>query len=209
MNKWIFPIHFLDFETVDTIFPKYPKTRPNAKIPYQFSVYSLTTIESEPVLEKAYIADSLDTDPRYKLAQILVETLKTQGSIISYNASFEKSRIEEMATLFPDLRDELLKIKDRLIDLLEIVRDNVYLKDFNGSWSIKSVTPALFGKDQSYKEMKIQNGLAAQEVYFKALTENNLEDVRQNLEDYCNKDVLEMIHISKYLHEKANDLVLV
>ena len=206
ISNWSYPLYFLDFETVDTVYPKYPKTKPNTKITYQFSLFKLDLVESDPTLIKAYLAESLDTDPRHELGRALVEGLKGSGSIVSYNASFERGRVEELAQLIPELKQDLLDIKSRIVDLLPVMRDHVFNRDFNWSWSIKSVIPALFGEAASYKNLSVSNGLDAQALYLKSLKDNNLSENKDFLIEYCNKDVEEMIRLYKFLIDKLYEI---
>lgn len=50
---------------------------------------------------------------------------------------------EHLAAAVPSRRAALGKVAGRLVDLLPIVRDHVYHPDFLGSFSQKSVLPAL------------------------------------------------------------------
>ena len=78
-------------------------------------------------------------DPRRACAETLVSSLGDEGPVFVYFQSFEKSRIAELAKLFPDLADDLLAINRRIVDLLPIARANYYHPEMKGSWSIKSV----------------------------------------------------------------------
>lgn len=199
LELWNKPLWFLDFETFDSIFPPYKKTRPNTHIPYQFSLAKIKN--GQPLIVESYIADALLIDPRIDLAKKLVSSVGKTGSIITYNMSFEKTRIQEMADLIPSLRKDLLSIKERIVDLLPLMRSSVYHPDFNFSWSIKSVVPALFGNQSSYSNNRVKNGLESQEIYLDSIRSNTLDLNRQYLIDYCNKDVLEMARL--YLFLKA------
>jgi hypothetical protein len=202
LSSWTFPLYFLDFETVDSVYPKYPNTKPNSKITYQFSLFRLDEMNQDAVHVKSYLAQTLDSDPRFDLAKALVGGLKGTGSIVSYNASFERGCIDNLANLIPELRNDLLAIKDRIVDLLPVMKENVFRRDFNWSWSIKSVTPALFGDLASYKHLSVTNGLDAQVLYLKSLKDNTLAQSQGLLIQYCDKDVEEMIRLYKYLIEK-------
>lgn len=85
------------------------------------------------------------------------------------------------------------------------MRDYVYSSDFNLSWSIKSVIPAIFGDNASYANMNVKNGLEAQETYLKAIAEGTFGKVKNDLIDYCNKDVMEMVNLYLYLEKKILD----
>jgi len=61
---------------------------------------------------------------------------------------FECGRIKELADLYPDLADHLLNIREHIVDLIDPFRaGDYYVPAMGGSFSIKSVLPALFPKD--------------------------------------------------------------
>ena len=46
-----------------------------------------------------------------------------KGSIITYG-SFEATRLKELAEIFPDLAPALERVRNRIIDLLPLIRDS-------------------------------------------------------------------------------------
>ncbi|MBZ5590542.1 MAG: DUF2779 domain-containing protein, partial [Acidobacteriia bacterium] len=82
-------------------------------------------------------------DPRPELARALVAACLGARTVVAYNAQFERRCIEMLADAVPELADDLLDIAERLADPLPIVREHVYHPDFHGSFSLKSVLPAL------------------------------------------------------------------
>ena len=61
---------------------------------------------------------------------------------------FECGRIKELADLYPDLLDHLLNIREHIVDLIDPFRaGDYYVPAMGGSFSIKSVLPALFPND--------------------------------------------------------------
>ena len=62
--------------------------------------------------------------------------------------SFEKGRLNELANLYPELAEHLLNIRDNMKDLMiPFQKKDYYVKDMQGSYSIKYVLPALFPND--------------------------------------------------------------
>ena len=51
------------------------------------------------------------------LAEQLVKDIPTDACVLAYNKGFECGRIKELATLFPDLADSLMKIRANIKDL--------------------------------------------------------------------------------------------
>ncbi len=72
-----------------------------------------------------------------------------------------------------------------------------------GSFSIKSVLPALFPEDEelNYKKLKIQNGSAAMEAFPRLcdLPPDERIIVRNSLLEYCKLDTLAMVKILEKL----------
>ena len=200
LAKWELPLYLLDFETFSFAYPIYPNTKPYTDIPYQFSCFS---IKDSTGLKKemSYLAMSIEKDPRRDLALALIESIGENGVILAYNASFEKRIILSLADMFPDLRSKLLAIEARTEDLLKVVRDNVYFPEFNGSFSIKSVAPAMIGKDSSYETLRVKNGLEAQALFLTSAANGTVESVKDDLIRYCDKDVIEMANVLEKLRE--------
>ncbi len=60
----------------------------------------------------------------------------------------------------PEFADDLLAIEARLVDLLRVMRANVYHPDFGGSFSLKTVAPALV-PGFTYADLDVGDGGAA------------------------------------------------
>lgn len=62
--------------------------------------------------------------------------------------TFEKTRLKELASIYPDLSDHLLDIRDHIVDLMEpFDKKWYYTRAMKGSYSIKYVLPALYPDD--------------------------------------------------------------
>ena len=205
ISKVKYPINFLDFETFQDAIPRFDHQRPYAQVAFQ---YSLHILHEDGRLEHfEFLGDGIN-DPRQALAKDMLKKITKQGSIMAYNMSFEISRIKELAGLLPDIKDELLALNERFIDLLVPFRSlGYYDKNFHGSFSIKSVLPALFpnNKELSYKELDIQNGGDASSEYANLIYQTDrleIERVRDNLLKYCHLDTLAMVEIFKKLQDQ-------
>ena len=83
---------------------------------------------------------------------------------------FECGRIRELAALYPDLSDHLLNIADNIKDLIDPFRaGDYYVPAMGGSFSIKSVLPALFPNDPELDyhnlDKRCQNGGDAMTIF--------------------------------------------
>ncbi len=113
---------------------------PYDQVPVQFSC-DVETADGT-LAHHEWLADG-PTDPRPELARALVAACAGARTVVAYNAGFERGCIERLADAVPALADDLLAIAGRLADPLPIVRAHVYHPDFHGSFSLKSVLPAL------------------------------------------------------------------
>ena len=91
----------------------------------------------------------------------------------AYYEPFEKARIVELADCFPDRADALMDLHGRIVDLLPIVRNHVYDRDFRGSFSLKTVLPALV-PELGYDDLAIQDGGQATAAIYRLLFDESL-----------------------------------
>jgi hypothetical protein len=218
-----YPLYYLDFEANPSMLPKYAGEKPYTQSVFQFSIHI------EPSLEKVAIDDHkshleyIITEPgdhRRALVKALVEAIpEGDSSIIVYNKTFEKNRLLELATLFPEYRVRLRELESRLFDLLKVVKNdprffldkgypkaeaesyNFYHPELSGSYSLKKVFP-VFAKD-AYIDLPIHSGLIAylryEALFDEASKERDLT-IRQ-LKDYCRQDTYSMVEIMHGLRE--------
>ena len=90
----------------------------------------------------------------------LCDALGDRGSIVVYHQQFESQRLSDLASWLPEFSGRIKKIQRRLWDLLPIVRNHVYHPAFGGSYSLKSVLPALV-PEMTYEGMEVADGQAA------------------------------------------------
>ena len=197
-----FPLYFLDFETFMSAIPPYDNTSPFLNIPFQFSAHRLEKLDSKPE-HHAYLADGKH-DPRPELLAQLKGLLGKEGSIITYNMSFEITRLKECADAFPEYKEWLDEIIPRFTDLLTPFRSfDYYHPSQKGSASIKKIAPPLVGT--SYDDMDIgEGGLASSEyvrVTFGKVLGSEKQRVYESLLKYCELDTQVMIDIVKALNK--------
>ena len=173
LEKITYPIYFLDFETMQDAVPQYDGAKVYAQITFQYSLHIKASADA-PYDHKEYLAPSDGSDPRRKLAESLCNHIPKDVCTLAYNKMFERGRILELAALYPDLSDHLTNIADHIIDLIDPFRaGDYYVPAMGGSFSIKSVLPALFPGDPEldYHNLddRCQNGGDAMTI-FRSLT---------------------------------------
>lgn len=195
-----YPRYYLDFETIAHGLPEWPGTHPYQQIPFQWSCH-IEYFDGH-VEHQEFLAEPTQ-DPRKDCMTSLVRLFHgfKDGSMIAYNADFEKRILQDLAKLYPETQLLFNSICNQTYDLLPICRNNFYNRDMHGSWSIKYVLPAI-APDLNYQELDITNGQMAQEAYMKMNTgsPNSKEVVklRSNLLKYCKLDTEAMIRIVMY-----------
>jgi Domain of unknown function(DUF2779) len=202
-----YPVHHLDFETVMLPVPRFTGTRPYQALPIQWSNHieqATGDLRHEEFLHKDI------SDPRKVLTETLLKSLGEQGSICVYSP-YERSVLEQLAVALPSLRPALSRIIGRLWDLFPIVRDHYYHPAFNGSYSIKSVLPAMV-PSLAYDDLAIKDGgHAASQYYRMVFVETDWVErltIEEALLRYCARDTLAMVELRRALMEKAQKIGL-
>jgi hypothetical protein len=197
-----YPVHHLDFETVMLAVPRFSETRPYQALPVQWSNHieqATGELHHEEFLHKDV------SDPRKVLAEALLESLGDRGSICVYSP-YERSILEQLAAALPSLKPALSCIIRRLWDLFPIVRDHYYHPAFGGSYSIKSVLPAMV-PSLAYDDLVIKEGGHAASQYYKMVfVETDWVEqatIEEALLRYCARDTLAMVELRRALREKV------
>ena len=217
-----YPLYHLDFETFPSPLPRYKGERPYSQSVFQFSLH----IEKEPgVCDKqkdhyGYLAPD-HKDHRLDLVKYMCELIPEDKMVLVYNDSFEKTRLKELAYIFPEYKDKLLKIRNNVFDLMNIVKTksslyeslgyskeeakmfNYYHPDMDGSFSIKKVLP-LFS-NLTYKGMEVANGVEAMVTYasFPKLLPLDYKHKYQKLVEYCMQDTYAMVEVLNGLKDSV------
>lgn len=190
------PAYFLDFETIQFAVPIWKGTRPYQQITFQFSLHRLTETGQ---LEHTAFLDLSGGDPSAPFAHALIAACGEQGPVYVYNAGFETGRIRDLAERYPHLSEALLAINARAVDLLPIARERYYHPSQQGSWSIKSVLPAVVPELRYDALDGVQDGGMAMEAFLEAIhpdtpTERKARIERQLLA-YCALDTYAMVRL--------------
>lgn len=224
LKQLTYPIYHLDFESMNNPLPRFRGEKAYAQSVFQYSLH----IERKPGIcdiEKdhtEFLAKD-HQDHREELIKQMISDidLKNGGCVLVYNESFEKTRLKELAKIFPKYEYELMNIHDHIIDLLQIIKGSnsfyekimplseeqketyaYYHKGLRGSFSIKKVLPIF--TNLSYNDIEIHKGTEAVYAYsrFDRLTEEEFKEVYRNLLIYCRQDTWSMVEILRGLNNK-------
>ncbi|OGL73521.1 hypothetical protein A3C96_02300 [Candidatus Uhrbacteria bacterium RIFCSPHIGHO2_02_FULL_60_10] len=200
-----YPLHYLDFETFASPLPPFEGYRPYQNIPFQYPLH----IQDEPggpLRHEQFLADAY-ADPAPAVAAHLAERLAERGSVIAWNASFERSCNELLAARSPAHAERLLSANGRLVDPMLLVRGGAYVDGrFGGSASLKNVQPVL-APDLSYAELDVREGGTAQASWPILCDQSRPAAERARLYDqmlkYCGLDTLAMQRVVEEFREKC------
>ncbi len=207
LSSLTYPLYFLDFETMMPAVPFCVGTHPFAQIPFQYSLYYIEH-EGGELLHKEFLAES-GADPRREIAEALCRDIPADSCVTAYNKRFECSRLHELAETFPDLAPHLLAIEGNISDLLDPFQKGwYYRREIGGSFSIKSVLPAICPGDPEldYHELDgVHNGTEAMSVFpeIQYMPLEEQEKARKNLLAYCKLDTLAMVKVWEELKRAA------
>lgn len=198
-----YPLCFLDFETTYlTPVPLFDGTRPYQQVPFQYSLHILEKPGAE--LQHFEFLAQADENPQLPLLQSLLAALPQDACILTWNQTFEKGRLEEMAAYAPDHSQEVAAILKNIRDLMApFRRKDIYHWQFAGSYSIKAVLPALV-PELSYKGLAVSNGEMAASTWLRMHLEGGNgqhEGLRRQLLEYCHLDTLAMVRILERMRE--------
>ena len=236
MKYWFdqleYPIYHLDFEGFPCPLPRFKGETPYRQSVFEFSLH----IEREPgVCDKEkdnfiFLNKEYSDDERKALAKAIVDHFEynedgsLKGTMLAQFTTYEKSRLKELADLYPEYRTKLLAIRDKTADLLDLLRTNkelyksafperndvinYYHKDLSGSYSIKKTLPVLV-PSLTYEGMDVGNGVQAYIAYINydsdQPTFNTLKtktERREALKRYCQQDTWAMVEILRAVREK-------
>ena len=174
MNRWTFPLHFIDFETTMVAIPFNAGRRPYEGIAFQFShhvVHEDGTIGHHG----EYLNTKLGSFPNYDFLRELKAQLENDsGSIFRYSnhentflnmiysqLQNDQMVIEDRTELCEFIRSISRSVKDsveqwvgdrNMVDMWEIVKRYYYDPATNGSNSIKQVLPAILNSSKYLNE---------------------------------------------------------
>jgi hypothetical protein len=194
LKRLKYPASYLDFETFYTAIPLFDGLKPYQQVPFQFSLHRQPAPGAVPE-HHSFLAEGR-VDPRPEFLNRLRDCIGDKGSVVVYNAKFEKGVLDRLSDAFPEHAGWIENVKRRFVDLLKPFQNfSYYHPEQHGSASLKSVLPVLTG--HSYADLEIQEGGQASleflRVHFSDVPEDERQKVRGQLERYCGRDTEGMI----------------
>jgi hypothetical protein len=202
LGRFVYPLFFLDYETINPAVPLFDGTRPYEKVPFQFSLH-VQQVKGGPVTHTGFLHTG-SGDPRPHFVKELVASCGDAGSVVVYNQPFEAGVNETLAETFTEHAAVLLATNGRMVDLLVPFRSRfLYHPAMRGSASLKSVLPTLV-PELSYAGLGIADGETASLMYLKAFKNEALEEEKKriyaDLVDYCRLDTLAEVKLLEVLY---------
>jgi hypothetical protein len=197
-----YPIHFLDFETFSLPIPPFQGLRPYQCVPFQFSLHIQPT-PGDDLVHHGFLANG-SGDPRPAFMDRLREAVAQEGSLVAYNAAFEKGVLRECAEALPTFQPWVESLEPRFVDLLKPFRAfRYYHPAQHGSASMKAVLPAL--TNRGYDDLAIRDGDTASREFLRVAFGNpepeERDRVYRQLEEYCKLDTEGMWQIISALRD--------
>ncbi len=198
LSELQYPLYFFDFETTSIPIPIWNNVRPYQRIPFQWSCH---VMDSNGDIKHFEYLHPKNSDPRRKLTEEMIKCIENEGSVIVYNATFERVELKKLADLFPDLSNKILSIENRIWDQLDIFKQHYKDYRFGNSNSIKVVLPVI-SPDLSYDDLELSSGGEADIYWFEMLNEEDemkKEEIKNHLLKYCELDTKAMVIIHEHL----------
>ncbi len=192
-----YPLHFLDYETFNPAVPLFLGYRPYEHIVFQYSLFIIQEPGATPQHFDCLLTEG--GDPAQTFTTHLIDHIQEEGSVIVWNQSFEANRNLDLAAHCPQFANQLMRINERLYDLMLIFKNGWYVHpDFHGSASLKNVLPALC-PELSYDDLVVSNGEEAMLTWYEIQKGRYPPEERAEIETalrkYCKLDTYGMVAI--------------
>lgn len=208
------PLYFLDFECFLEAIPPWNAAGVWEHLPFLFSLHTMDR-NSEPRKLIHYLIDD-GQDRREEFARRLIAGVGKSGSILVYGIALEMRALRHLADAVPVLKDELLGLTDRLVDLQKPFTSLAYYSpEQRGKTSLKTLFGLLTGG--SYSQQQIASGIETFTGYYYLIHQDITltwdkqadhirsapEQFLREVVEYCDIDSIAMAGIVKTLIEKA------
>lgn len=198
LSEMSWPRAYLDFETIQFPVPRWAGTRPYQQLPFQFSCH---VEHSNDRLDHYPFLDISGDPPFLRLVEVLLEATSIPGPIVTYG-HFEKMVIGILAELVPGYSGHLMALRERIVDLLPLLRKHYYHPAMKGSWSIKAVLPTVVPELDYCHLGDVRDGGGAQAAYLECI-DKGVDPIRRaklekDMLDYCGLDSLAMVELVRH-----------
>ncbi|ARU40009.1 hypothetical protein CCB80_02200 [Armatimonadetes bacterium Uphvl-Ar1] len=204
LDSLIFPLFFIDYESVSLPVPPHNGTKPYQQVVFRYSLHILEDPFAD-VRHEEYLHTDSDL-PTRSLVNSMREHVGNKGSVIVWNATFEKTRNKEMGEAIPDAKEFFDDMNSRLYDLMLFFKPDASFRDsrFKGSASIKKVLPVVV-PDLKYTDLEVQEGQSASRIWRNIFLDGSNMGGRSgelvaSLREYCKLDTLAMVEIYRSLY---------
>jgi len=228
LNDLKYPLFHLDFETMNYPLPKFINEKPYQQSVFQYSLhYERKPGVSDKDKDNVFFLSEGKEDDREKLVLSLIKNIPVSegGTVIVYNQSFEKGRLKELSEMFPQYRESLMAIRERVFDLMYFLKPNEDIRNELGtfkkdpgnisfydvglqrSYSIKKVLP-IFAPDLNYGNLdEVHNGIEAQVAFLRlaTLTGEAFSKTYSNMLEYCKQDTWAMVEVLRGLRKLISE----
>ena len=201
LDTFTYPLYFFDYETFSSVIPFFDGCRPYDDYPFQYSLHILESSDSE--LKHVEYLHNENSNPIPGLIKQLKHDIGDSGTILTWNMSYEKSCNDRMAEFYPEHKEFLASVNDRIEDLMTpFAKMWFFDKDFMGSASVKKVMPVL-APELSYEELNVGDGLLARRQWTETVLEDKNKfkrtEIMYDLSKYCTLDTFAMARILEEL----------
>ncbi len=148
LQGYVYPLHFIDFETSRMALPYHAGMRPYGQVAFQWSCHTIDA-PGLPPRHREWI-NTHDTYPNIEFAQSLMDCLGRSGTVFTWS-HHERSVLRDIADTMRQRDAKLLELSDwlewvdsKFIDQCKIAAVHYYHPHLKGSFSIKRVLPAVW-----------------------------------------------------------------
>jgi hypothetical protein len=209
LNTLKYPLYHLDFETFTQAIPKIEGVSPFQQIPFQYSLHIEEEAQALGETTHEHFLGKGGTDPREKLVMKLLNDIPEGSTIVAYNSSFEIQVLQTLAKQFPQYSGHLSDLCENMVDLADPFRSlDYYTPKMQGKYSIKVVLPLLVPEmKNAYNDLNlVHDGIEAMQAFSKLVEmedENQIQEYRSALLEYCKLDTWSMVKILEVLRNSV------
>ena len=223
LEKLKYPLYFLDYETFPSALPLFNGYHPHQHLTFQYSLHIVPNDnkamhDDSQITHKEFLSINQE-NPGMLLVEKMKQDICDSGSVLVWNKTFECGRNKEMAELYPEYKDFLVGLNNRVYDLGDPFNKCWYVDPkLKGSWSIKNVLPVLV-PELSYDGMSIGKGDQAMLAWWKMVYGDSSltvaangykqpvrhnRDLEKDMLKYCELDTWAMVKIWRKLEKVYN-----